>query len=457
MMFHSLNRRKLLKAALYASAAFMATPMGRARAQALAGVKVIVVGAGVSGLTAARTLKDQGAEVVVLEAKPNIGGRLLTDWSMGPPFEVGAGWIHGPSPDNPAKQLCDAVNSEYYLTDDDNLVVFDAEGEELEEDDLEEVNDRWTEILEKLDYELESNDSRSVMKAIQDLVPGALNEPGVAWALSAYTEFSTGAPIEKLSAYYFGLDKAFPTPDVVVTTGYDRLLLPFAEGLDIRLSTVVQGIAYGDDGVAVTTDKGAFEGDYVVCSLPLGVLKAKSVTFDPPLPSSHQSNIDKLGFGTVTKLALKFAEPFWDIETQYFGIMTEEKGRWNYWLNYRTFSDQNILLGLSVGAYAPVADRMSDAEQIADGLAVLRDVWGDAVGEPIEVLQTHWATDPYALGAYAYLEGGGRPSQCDDLADPIENRLFLTGEHTTFDYKGTIHGAYMMGLLAAEHVAEEAG
>ena len=145
------NRRKLLKAALFTSAAFLASPMGRARAQALAGKTVIVVGAGVAGLTAAKTLKNQGADVIVLEANPHIGGRLRTDWSMGAPFEVGAGWIHGPSDDNPAKQLADAVGSQYVVTDDDNLVVFDGAGEEISEEELEDINDSWTDILDKID------------------------------------------------------------------------------------------------------------------------------------------------------------------------------------------------------------------------------------------------------------------------------------------------------------------
>jgi monoamine oxidase len=451
-----LDRRKFLKTAILTSAAFLATPMGRARAQALVGKTVIVVGSGVSGLTAAKTLKDQGADVIVLEAKPRIGGRLHTDWTMGAPFEVGAGWIHGPSDDNPAKQLADAVGARYVVTDDDSLVVFDADGEEISEDDLEEINEDWEDILYKLDDALEYGDTRSVADAVNKLAPGAMNDPGIAWALSAYTEFSTGAPIEDLSAYYFNADKAFDLPDVVVTTGYDALLQPLAQGLDIRLSTVVQKISYGENGVTVTTDQGVLQGDYVISSLPLGALKAKIVTFDPALPDSHQTNIDGLGFGTVTKLALKFKEPFWDIETQYFGIMTEEKGRWNYWLNYRTFSDENILLGLSVGAYAPVADRMSEAEQIADGMSVLRSVWGEDVTDPVQVLSTHWATDPQTFGAYAYIRPGGSDSQCNDLADPIQDRLFLCGEHTIFDYKGTIHGAYMSGLIAAGNVLEAA-
>jgi len=456
------DRRQFLKAALYTSAAASALTAalpfsaGRARAQAMAGSRVIVIGSGLAGLGAAKSLSEQGADVVVLEAKPHIGGRLFTDYSMGAPFEYGAGWIHGSSAENPTKQLADAVNAQTVITDDDNLIVFGADGEEWDEEEIEELNEDWADALEKIDSELEFHDQRSVRQAINDLVPGALGEEGTVWALSAYTEFAKGAPIENLSAVYHDDDKAFDLPDVVVVTGYDKILAPLTAGLDIRLSTLVSAVEYGDDGVKVTTDQGDFEGDYVVCSAPLGTLKAGTIAFEPALPSGYRKNIADIGFGSVTKIAFKFDQAFWDVEAQYFGIMTEQKGRWNIWLSYRTFSPENIILGLSVGAYAPIADRMSDDEMKADALEVLRDVWGDAVGEPTQMLNTHWSIDPDTLGAYAFPTPGCRPSQFDDLADPLEGRLFLCGEHTIFDYAGTTHGAYMSGLRAAEFVIDEA-
>ena len=103
------DRRQFLKAALYTSAAASALTAalpfsaGRARAQAMADSRVIVIGSGLAGLGAAKSLSEQGADVVVLEAKAHIGGRLYTDYSMGAPFEYGAGWIHGPSAENPTQ------------------------------------------------------------------------------------------------------------------------------------------------------------------------------------------------------------------------------------------------------------------------------------------------------------------------------------------------------------------
>lgn len=456
MMKPGPGRRRFLKF-LFSVAGVMAAARPRVgRAQALEDVGVVIVGAGIAGLGAARMLADEGVRVTVIEAKPHIGGRLLTDWSMGAPFEVGAGWIHGPEDDNPTRRLADAVDAEYVVTDDDNAIYFRADGTEFTDDDYEESEDAWDAVIYYIDENLEEHDPASLRDVIRRYNSDYLDDPRIEWVFSAWTEFSKGGPIEDLSASLFYEDKAFDGDDVVVTTGYDELLKPLADGLDIRLSETVTAISYDeDDGVTVTTDRGEIDADYCVCTVPLGVLKAGRIAFDPELPEPHREAIDRLGFGSVTKIALKFAEPFWDTETQYFGIVTQPKGRWNYWLSYRTFSDENILLGVSVGAYAPVADRMTDAEMTEDALDVLRQVWGDDVGDPVQVLATHWSQDPETLGAYTYPTPGGRKSDFNRLGRPLDDVLFLAGEHTIFDYAGTTHGAYMTGIRAAEAILDE--
>jgi len=459
VLSRNINRRQFIKSVLLTSGAVaLASKVGVKNAHALENVSVIVVGAGIAGLGAAHMLRKHGAKVTVLEAKDHTGGRLLTDWSMGAPFEVGAGWIHGPSSDNPSKQLADAVNAQYVVTDDENAVYFDLDGYEYDDDEVERIVDAWEGVLDHIDRSYEVNDHRSLLQAIKDYRPAYLEDPGIMWAFSAFTEFSKGGSIEKLSAPLFNWDEAFDGDDVVVTSGYDEILKPLKEGLDIKLSHVVTSIDYSaDEGVSITTDQGTFEADYCICTVPLGVLKANKISFEPELPGDYRQSIENLGFGSVAKLALKFDEPFWDIETQYFGITTEPKGRWNYWLSYRTFSDENILLGLSVGDYALKADQMSDAEMVEDALAVLRTVWEDDVTEPIDVLATHWSTDPFTLGAYSFPRPGNRKSDFDDLGEPVADRLFLAGEHTIFDYAGTTHGAYMTGLRAAEYIIDEEG
>jgi monoamine oxidase len=452
MTTYTFDRRKFIAYLLSTSAVALAGNSRLAHASTLKNTRVVVIGAGCSGLGAARMLVDEGAMVTVIEGKPNIGGRLLTDWSMGAPFEVGAGWIHGPDEDNPTRQLADAVSAQYTITDDDNLIVFDSDGEEMDEDMIEEINENWYNALKRLDNNLENDNTQSLREALSK----ELGDENFEWAMSAYTEFSLGGSIEKLSALLHDEGKVFDGPDVVVTSGYDELLKPLANGLDIKLSTVVSEINYSDKGAIVKTDNGSFNADYVICSVPLGVLKAGSIKFDPVLPSSYLKSIKKIGFGSVTKIAFKFDKAFWDIDTQYFGVVTKSKGRWNYWMNYRTFSDENILLGLSVGDYALTADEMSDAEITEDALDVLRDVWEGEVGKPIQMLRTRWRTDPFSLGAYSFSTPGVNPRQFDGLAKPIQQRLLLCGEHTNFSYLATTHGAYLSGIRAAEYIIDEA-
>ncbi|MEQ8604238.1 MAG: FAD-dependent oxidoreductase [Marivibrio sp.] len=448
------SRRHVLKLAA-AAAAIAAGPIGRAKANALEGYWVTVIGAGCAGLAAARALADKGATVTVLEAKPHIGGRLLTDWSMGAPFEVGAGWIHGPEGGNPATELAQTIGAELFVTDDDNLVVYDQAGAPVPDAALYQLDEDYWALLEKIDETLETRDRRSLRDAIEDISPNSLKDPLIRWALSAFTEFSTGGPIEKLSATQFDEDDVYPGADVILAGGYDKILGPLADGLDIRLNTKVTGVEYEKgEGAYIFTDQGRFEADFVVCTAPLGVLKAGTIAFDPPLPSSHQKRIDRLPMGNVTKVALKFPTAFWPVDVQYFGFMDAVKGKWPYFLSYRTFTDANILVALSFGDYAAVAEAKSDAEIWAEIKQVMSRAWPGVV-DPEQMIVTRWSQDPETLGAYSYTGVGVFEDDYDDLREPIEDVVFLAGEHTYFDFHGTTHGAYMTGLMAAEEILDQ--
>ena len=434
------------------AAASLATAATTARATALSGTKVIVIGAGLAGLSAARRLHDHGAEVIVLEAGDRIGGRVRTDWSLGAPFEHGAGWIHGPHPRNPIRQLADGIDAPTFVTEDDSLEVFDAQGEPLSAAGYDRLETLHRRVEQALDDPAHAGQD-SVAQLLGREHPDILSDPLGRWMLSAFVEFDLGAGIEDISAARAMASEAFDGADVVLTDGYDTLLAPLAEGLDCRLGTPVSRIEHVGDGVEVDGDW----ADYAICTVPLGVLKAGTIAFDPPLPPVLRQAIARTGFGTVSKIALRFAEPFWDTGTQYFGIMTDPKGRWPYWLNYRTFSDENILLGLSFGRYAPVADAMSAAERVEDALDVLRSVWGDEVGRPEAALATRWSRDPHFLGAYSYPQPGGTPSDIAEFARPVGRRLLFAGEHSAPDHPGTTHGALMSGQRAADAVIAAEG
>lgn len=446
------TRRRLLKTA---AGTILAAPFLKAGAAKASNedFDVIIVGAGIAGLAAARYLADLDYSVVVLEAGDRIGGRIRTDWSLGAPFEVGAGWIHGPDK-NPISKLAEDIGAQTFVTSDENFQVFSEDGELQHKDAIYGKYKELLGIYEKIDNRFDGD--QPLAKAISRVSKKGLKDPVLRWMASAYTEFSTGAPVEDLSAFYFDEDDDFWGKDVVLAGGYDKITDSLAEGLDIRLNTAVETIEYEEgDGAAVYTSDGTFESHFVICTAPLGVLKSKAIEFDPPLPASHQSRIDRIGFGNVTKLALKFEKPFWPVNVQYFGYMGEPKGRWNYFLNYRTFSPENILLGLCVGDYPVVAEEKDDAGMIADCMAALRKMFGSEIPDPVGHLATRWSKDPRTLGAYSYSRVGNKPGDFDGLAKPVADTVLLAGEHTTFAYHGTTHGAYLSGLEAARTIDDE--
>jgi len=279
----------------------------------------------------------------------------------------------------------------------------------------------------------------------------AATDPLLRWMLSAYAEFSTGGPLDAISALIWDEDDGFAGADVILPAGYDRILPCLADGLDIRLGQTVHAVRQYAQAVTVTTSEGRFEADALVCTLPLGVLKAGAVTFDPPLPTAHQRAVDVLGLGQVTKLALRFDRPFWPADLQYIGVMTQPLGRWNYLVNALTYSDVPLLLAVSLGSYAPLTDRMSDEEAIDDMMQVLRAAFGQATPAPTGALKTAWSRNPLSGGAYSFAQVGSAPRDFDRFAEPF-GRVHFAGEHTGFDYHGTVHGAHLSGLRAAEAI-----
>ncbi|WP_349360928.1 FAD-dependent oxidoreductase [Stappia sp.] len=427
---------------------------GSARGQTpAADVDVVVIGAGLAGLAAARRLVDLGYEVIVLEARARIGGRIHTDRSLGAPFEDGAGWIHGPD-GNPLSALARKAGTRPFVTDDDSFAVHDLTGRAVPRAAVFAGQDRLARLAERIDATVDAD--LSLAEAIDRLDPQARADPLLAWMLSAYTEFDTGGPLDRLSASWFDEDAAFPGRDVILLDGFDRIPALLARDLDIRLSHEVTAVAYEDgDGARVHAGGKTFDAAFVVCTAPLGVLQASAIRFDPPLPHERTAALARLGMGNVTKIGLRFERAHWPEDVQYFGQMSAQMSRWPYFLNYRTFSPVNALLGVSVGAAAAEIERLDDSAIVDDAMAAVRRMFGPKVPDPVAHRITRWSRDPFARGAYSFAAVGAQPHDFNTLAEPIEKTLLLAGEHTTFRHHGTAHGAYLSGLEAARIIDDE--
>jgi monoamine oxidase len=457
--FVSFERRRFLQASA-ASAAALAMGLQTKLADAqTAGNSVIVIGAGIAGLAAATKLRAAGLTVTVLEARGRTGGRIWTDRAvLGFPCDMGAGWIHGPSADNPVTDLARRANATTYLTRDDSAIVYDSAGRDVSTQQFGEAAARYQKLLTDLDALAAKLDADiSVWEGINRIDPNLRTDPFIIYQLTAYGEFDAGGAAENLSIFNWRGGSKFPGKDVIFPNGYDAVTNLVAQGIDVRLNQVVTQINYSANSVTVTTSQGVFTGSHVVVTLPLGVLKKGSVTFTPPLPSALRASIDKVLMGTVNKVFCQFDSAFWPTDTQYFGYHAPVKGLFAYWLSYRTFSQINCLVGIAIGNGGAMIDSMSDAQVTASTSEALKVMFGPNTPAPKKVNASRWNIDPFAYGAYSYGSLNTLPADFTTLAAAVDNKLFFAGEHTSTLYKATVHGAFISGNEAADKIIKLVG
>jgi monoamine oxidase len=462
-----MKRRLFLQSLLLASAYPLltgctddfASPGAAATADPDTPLDVIVVGAGMAGLAAARTLHNQGYRVVIVEARNRPGGRVWTSraWPDSP-LDMGASWIHGVR-DNPISELADRFEVERIATDYDDVTLYDADGYEVDEDDVEELDEAYEELLaeveaagEELDEDRPLGDLFAEILAEWDL--SAEEEAAVWYAVNLEIEQDFAADVDELSAWYWDEGDGFGGGDVIFPDGYDQIVNGLAQGLDIRLNHTVQQVIHDNGGVRVVTEQGEFTADYAVITLPLGVLQSGRVQFSPALPAGKQAAINRLGMGLLNKLYLRFPDVFWDEEGEWIGHIAGTKGEWAIFLNQYLYTGQPVLMAFHGGPAARRLEALSDTQTVAAAMTVLRTIFGDDIPEPDGWQISRWASDPLAGGSYSYRPPGSSGDDHDTLAEPVNGRLFFAGEATSADYNATVHGAYLSGLRAAGEIAD---
>ncbi|WIE58064.1 NAD(P)/FAD-dependent oxidoreductase [Curtobacterium sp. MCLR17_031] len=419
---------------------------------------VVVVGAGIAGLAAARALALGGQRVVVLEARDRIGGRTWTDSSLGVPVDLGASWIHGID-GNPLWALAprfgiDTVEFTVgsFQFDGRPIAWHDPSGAALSAEDTSAfVADLHT-VDAALDAVVAHAPPPSTYAAAVDTVLRSLRWQGDRAArVREYTahrsEDLCGAPVTVLDAH--GLDEEHvPGDEVVFPGGYAQYARALAEGLDVRLSSVVRAVTQAGDSVTVgLADGTTVVAPQVVVTVPLGVLQAGDVVFDPPLSAPVTGALDRLGMGTYDKVFLRFPTRFWGDSW-----VVRQQGSagvdWHSWYDMSRVTGAPVLAALVGGAGARRLETLPDAMVVDEGVAALRKMFGPSVPQPEAFRITRWAEDPFSRGSYSYLHVGASPDDHDLLGTP-SGRVQLAGEATWSDDPATVHGALLSGLRAA--------
>lgn len=452
-----MKRRDFIKL----SGAAVASAVASSSAMAATNQKVIIIGAGMAGMAAAKTLKDKGHTVTVLEAKNRIGGRIYTSnkWADAP-TDLGASWIHEPV-GNPLTPLADSIRARRVATSYTSFVTYDESGglisPQVKTDYLAmqtDLRDLWAAAQN------DNTDSNLDFVTQRDLASygwSTTNSYDIKLAnhvTVSETELEYAGASSKLSSYWWDNMGGYSGDDVVLPDGYIALVNSLAFGVNVQLNQIVSKIAYTSSGVTVTTNQGTFSGDRVIVTVPLGVLKKNGITFSPALPAAKLNAISKLGMGTLGKVFLRFPSVFWaNVDWLEYMASPANRGHWQQWLNVaRVTGGKPILLAFSGADFAEASEGWSDAQIVESAMVSLRAMYGNNIPAPVDYQLTRWHSDPFSYGSYSFNAAGSTPTMRNDLAANINKRVFFAGEATQKMMFATVHGAYLSGIAAANGI-----
>ena len=419
---------------------------------------VVVIGAGMAGLTAARTLAERGLAVCVVEAQDRVGGRILTRRVGETVIELGAEFVHGRPPEL------------WALIEEAGLSVYGRYGSMIRSDGggrlVEDNEDEQFAVLEDLeDY---SGADCGFMEYLDRLEVGE-PERGV---IVGYVEGFNAADARDASVMALGVQQKAEDEiegDRVwrVREGYDRLPEYLARrvresGGEIILGTTVEGIRWERGAVEVVcSEAGSVFGRRAVVTVPLGVLQSGGVKFMPE-PGNRMEIVRRLRMGQVARFTLLFRERFWDGmagqpeelgEMSFLFSFGETPSVW--WTSHPEVD--RTLTGWVGGPRSAELAGMSADELGERACEVLGRIFGTDVREMLVGCHTHdWGSDAWSRGAYSYVPAGEIDSP-RALGVPVEKTLYFAGEHTDVTgHWGTVHAAMRSGLRAAEQILSEA-
>jgi monoamine oxidase len=431
---------------------------------------VVVVGAGVAGLAAARALADLDVGVVVVEGRDRVGGRVWTEAGV----DLGAHWIHG-TEGNPFTVLAHRQGLATLFVGGDStytggwqpLALHGPDGAPLSAAEKQQsilMVDGVREELEALRRRIavEGKPDMSFRAALLQVLAGQqltpVEQAHLDWHVTMLARDDWAAGADNLSL--LGWDEGYEVygyGDSVLVDGMQAVAAGLAAGLDVRLGHEVSRIAHGASGVRVVTTRGDIAADAAIVTLPLGVLKAGAVVFDPPLPERKQGAIERLGMGHAIKVVLRFEAPFWPKEQYVFGYLSADGDSHPTTVVNLWKSHGRPALGLLIGGARAVDMESWTEPRTRDwAMGVVRGLFGAAAPDPLSVTATRWASDRFSRGAYAYIAVGASPEDVDALAEPVGNTLLFAGEATARAHWACVHGAYVSGLREAARLTGDA-
>ncbi|CAD5229111.1 unnamed protein product [Bursaphelenchus okinawaensis] len=444
-------------------------------------LKVIVVGAGISGLATARQLTRHGADVTVLEATERIGGRMYDDFSLGVAVGCGAQLITGLT-NSPIVLLCEQTGSGYKSLSDECPLVDAGSGKTVNSAADRIVDEHFNCILDAIGEwrKVTSKGDTSLADQVDNFHQKFLSALPFEWTPEydrllqwqiGNVEFSCGASLSKVSARNWDQNEAvgqFAGDHALLKNGSKKFIHELATGLDVQLNYKVKKVDYNKNKVTVTCEnEEEFKADKVVFCLPLAVYQQNSIKFQPALPQKKVGCLKKLGAGLIEKVAVRFPTRFWkcllkkDGTLDYFGNVPKGKkfrGLFNMFYDFSSKvknEEYYVLMSYVCGESVDIVNKHTEEEVVDIFVDALKALFPNIdIPKPLGHVVTHWGQDSNIGMSYSYVKVNGNGEDYDGMADPVDRKIYFAGECTNRFFPQTMTGAYVSGLREASRVVE---
>lgn len=442
---------------------------------------VLIVGGGIAGLSAAKRLKAKGIPVLVLEGRDRLGGRIHTIDVAGDQtswIDMGAAFIDDHQ-----------TNSVFHLLSETGAhahpTSFRLFGQRL----FDQRSSRWLGrgaaawTTAKFGWrfrklQTKSSDFISLDERITAML-GANPKREDAYLLRSILELLHGGPAENthpnVSAKSYWEYLSYQEKGTVMIKGGYRLLVDLMSeplldnevllGHDVERISIAPDASAGPPAVVETSAGTRFEGSHVIVTVPLGVLKAGSITFDPPLPPAKRDAIQRIGFGHVEKVAMTFKSAFWRNDPQrqsdFFRVPDPVAP-------HGMFLDVSTVAGSGPGDLgAPCLTYIcgtATAQWVADNpdeavdrvLSDLESMFPDTFESPIATACSAWSSSPFSMGCYPYASVDTKPGDFALMGESTPGGLVLFAGDACGDgtFVGNVEGALVSGERAADAILD---
>lgn len=403
-----------------------------------------IVGAGAAGLSATRTARALGLDVVTLEASHRIGGRGYTEeLAPGVAFDLGCHWMHSASL-NPWVAIAEGFGFTYRKGTFGRHLFLD--GKWLGAGDMPDAEAFWGAREAAIAAAGRARTGQSIADVTDYDSPWA----GLAdyWISVAASADPDQVAVEDLAAYN-DTDENWPLRE-----GFGALIARYGADLPVTLNCAVERVDWGGRDIVLHTAKGRVAARRVLVTVSTGVLGAGDIRFDPALPGWKQAAIAGLPLGTHNRIGFLFDRDVFGDAPVGGGIKLKDGSFTG--VNLRPFGDPWAVV-YTGGRHAVWLEKAGQAAAIDFGRQVMAEILGSAAPKHIvRAIVTAWHGDPWIKGSYSAALPG-QAHQRAELARPVDDRLFFAGEACSTEFMATAHGAYLTGAAAARAVAQSLG